>query len=278
MSQGLESMRCMQASRVAKPFQALTQLSERMALLGAFALETWSRLLVLHARDARARADELRWVAENMCALHGVRPVLCGRLPQGPCVLVANHLTYFDPLVLGSLVPLTAIAKREVLDWPVIGPLSQQLGTLYVTREDAHTGARCLREARRALERGVSVLVFPEGTTTRGEQVLPFKRGMFGVAAQVDLPVVPVCLKYERADAAWVGDDAFLPHYVKGMRHRCTRVEVSFLDAMRVHSVREARDVAERARIQIARALRTSRAFAAEGRTRSTAEPSLASA
>lgn len=241
------------------PLQSFADTGQRMAYLAAFALETWSRLLVPGAHAARAQAEQARWVAENMCALHGLRPALRGdlQLPEGPCVVVANHITYFDPLVLGSLLPLSAIAKREVLDWPLIGALSRKLGTLYVTREDAHSGARCLREARRMLARGVSVLVFPEGTTTRGREVLPFKRGMFGVSAQVGVPVVPVCLQYERAEAAWIGEDAFLPHYMKSMRYRCTRVEVEVLPAFRVQSVSDAAEAAEAARSAVSAALRS---------------------
>jgi 1-acyl-sn-glycerol-3-phosphate acyltransferase len=234
---------------------AFTRTGQRAARVSTFLLETWSRLAAKQGSSARDRATELSWVAENACALHGLRPQVVGTPPSGPCVLVANHITYFDPVVIASLLPLTAVAKREVLHWPVVGELARKLGTLAVTREDTHSGARCLREVLRSLEQGVSVLVFPEGTTTQGGRVLPFKRGAFGAAAVAGVPVVPVSIQYDRPNVAWVGEDSFLPHYVKSMTHACTRVKVRFFDPMEVASTAEASEVADRARRLIASAI-----------------------
>jgi 1-acyl-sn-glycerol-3-phosphate acyltransferase len=234
---------------------AVARTGNRAARVTTFLFETWSRLAANSVTSPRERAKELSWVAENSCALHGVRPVVRGQVPTQPCVLVANHITYFDPVVLASLVPLTAVAKREVSTWPVIGELSRKLGTLYVTREDAHSGARCLREALRSLDAGVSVLVFPEGTTTPGDGVLPFKRGIFGAAARANVPIVPVCIQYDRSDAAWVGDDPFLTHYMKSIATPCTRVSVRFMEPLTVPTVADAAPVAEAARRAIARGL-----------------------
>ncbi len=243
------------ASTARSELSAVARTGNRAARVTAFFVETWSRMVARGPVTPRECARELSWVAENTCALHGVRPSVRGRIPSEPCVLVANHISYFDPVVLASMLPLSAVAKREVSSWPLIGELSRKLGTLYVTRDDAHSGARCLREALRALEAGVSVLVFPEGTTTVGDSVLPFKRGIFGVAARAQVPVVPVCIQYDRADAAWVGDDAFLPHYMRAMTHACTRVNVRFMDALSATSGRDAQHVAEDARRAIARGL-----------------------
>ena len=245
-----------QIKRSASFGSAVARTGHRAARVAAFLLETYSRLAVQAIASSRARAIEFSWVAENACALHGVRPTVHGQIPSEPCVLVANHISYFDPVVLASLLPLTAVAKREVCGWPLVGELSRKLGTLYVTRECAHSGARCLRQARRALEGGVSVLVFPEGTTPQGECVLPFKRGIFGIAARAGVPVVPVCIRYDRPSAAWVGDDPFLPHYMKAITHACTRVDVCFMDPVFVPTVSDAGEVAESARRAIASRLR----------------------
>lgn len=221
--------------------------SSRAARVATFALETWSRLLVDGALACRhERARELSWVAENLCALHGVRSIVHGAPPREPCVLVANHISYFDPLVIACHAQLTAIAKREVQSWPVVGELCKKLGVLYVDRDDAQCGARVLREAMTALEKGISVLVFPEGTTTRGDRVLPCKRGIFGAALHGGWPIVPVALRYERSDAPWVGDDLFLPHYLRTMTHACTRVSVEFLSPLAQRN-RTAEQLAEQA-------------------------------
>jgi 1-acyl-sn-glycerol-3-phosphate acyltransferase len=101
------------------------------------------------------------------------------------------------------------------------------------------------------------VLVFPEGTTTRGDEVLPFKRGIFGIALRAGVPVVPVALRYDRPDVAWVGDDAFLPHYVRAMAEPCTRVTVEYLSPLTTDRGFRAEGMAEAARRAIARALTT---------------------
>ncbi len=236
----------------------LVRTSSRVARVGAFALERWSRLK-FEAGEAslRERALELSWLAENLCALHGLRAQLRGTPPRAPCVLVANHLSYFDPVVLAAQTPLTAVAKLDVAGWPLIGDSCRRLGVTFVDRDDALSGAYALRRALRALEQGVSVLVFPEGTTTRGEEVLPFKRGIFGAARLAGVPMVPVALRYDRPGVAWVGDDAFLPHYVRAMAEPCTRVTVEYLSPLTSERGQSAEGMAEAARRAIARALTT---------------------
>jgi 1-acyl-sn-glycerol-3-phosphate acyltransferase len=234
----------------------VSRTSTRAARVGSFALETLSRLIVdTSPRSYEARAKELAWVAENMCALHGVRAVVRGQVPSKAAVLVANHVSYFDPLVIASLVPVVPVAKREVADWPVVGNTCRKLGVQFVVRESALSGARVLRAALRALENDVSVLVFPEGTTTYGHDVLPFRRGIFGIAARASVPVIPVALRYEREDVAWVGDATFLPHYVRTMAQPCTRVSADFLPAIYAAPGLLPEQIAQAARLSIARAL-----------------------
>jgi 1-acyl-sn-glycerol-3-phosphate acyltransferase len=236
----------------------LVRTGSRAARLGAFALERWSRLRFEATHTSpRERALELSWLAENLCALHGLRAQLRGTLPRGPCVLVANHLSYFDPVVLAAHTPLTAIAKTDVAAWPLVGDALRRLGTTFVDREDAMSGALALRRALRSLQSGVSVLVFPEGTTTRGDQVLPFRRGIFGAARRAGVPVIPVALRYDRPEVAWVGDDSFLPHYVRAMAQPCTRVTVEYLSPLTTERGQRAEGMAEAARRAIARALTT---------------------
>jgi 1-acyl-sn-glycerol-3-phosphate acyltransferase len=242
----------------------------RAAKIGAFTLETWSRLSLAADCTPAETARELSWVAENLCALHGVRIALRGELAREPSVIVANHISYFDPLVISSLMPCAAIAKREVAGWPVIGELLKRMGVMWIARGDAASGARVLFEAQRALEQGVSVLVFPEGTTTDGQGVLPMKRGSFGLAKLAGVPVVPVALSYERREAAWTGDDAFLPHYLRSMGEACTRVSVRVLDPVSMTgrqpepAAAQVREAIERALSQpFVRSLATRRATAA---------------
>lgn len=159
----------------------------------------------------RARARTLSELAARVLGELGVIIESSGPIPTGPCVLVSNHLSWFDPLVVASRVPVTAIAKSEVSKWPFVGERARALGIVFVDRSKHHGGVKSLLEARRALGQGVSVLNFPEGTTTRGDSILPFRRGVFGLARLLEVPVVPVRLDVDPA-LTWVGDDPFLPH------------------------------------------------------------------
>lgn len=160
----------------------------------------------------RARARTFSELAARVLGELGLTIESSGPIPSGPCVLVSNHLSWFDPLVVASLVPVTAIAKSEVARWPFVGERARALGIIFVDRSSGHSGARGLLEARRALGEGLCVLNFPEGTTTRGDSVLPFRRGVFGLARLLEVPVVPVRLDVDPA-LTWVGDDPLLPHF-----------------------------------------------------------------
>jgi lyso-ornithine lipid O-acyltransferase len=203
-------------------------------------------------RGPRATAVRVKWLCENVSALHGLEVRATGAVPKGPCALVANHLSYLDPLAIASLVPLTAVAKEEVGDWPVIGRALRELGLLFVDRACAMSGARTLRAAGRCFAAGLPVLVFPEGTTTAGRSVLPFRRGIFGMAAKMSVPVVPVSLRYDVPAVAWTGDDAFFPHYLRTASRETTRVDLHFAAPIETSPRDRAEDLAALARRTIA--------------------------
>jgi 1-acyl-sn-glycerol-3-phosphate acyltransferase len=182
---------------------------ERLARLAMSSVSV--ALEPLSGASPRARATALSRIAGRVLAESGLSIESSGALPSGPCVLVSNHLSWFDPLVVASRVPVTAIAKSEVGSWPFVGARARALGVIFVDRSSAHSGAVSLFKARRALEHGLCVLNFPEGTTTRGDRVLPFRRAIFGLARLMRVPVVPVCLEVDPA-LTWVGDDPLLPH------------------------------------------------------------------
>ncbi len=165
--------------------------------------------------QARGRALVLRDVCRRLLDLHGVTADMDGPLPAGPAVLASNHVSWLDPLVVGASVPCVPVSKIEICSWPIVGGLVKELGVLFVSRGDPQSGARVIRGAERALAAGLPVLNFPEGTTTTGRHVLPFRRGLFGLARRTGVPVIPVALSYEPMHLAWVGDATFIPHYLR---------------------------------------------------------------
>jgi 1-acyl-sn-glycerol-3-phosphate acyltransferase len=162
-----------------------------------------------------ARVQAFSRLCRAVCLRHGIHAEVRGVLPRGPAVLVANHLSWIDPLVLAALLPAAPVAKAEVAGWPLVGAVGRGHGIIFVARDRPASRVTALRRVLRTLQEGASVLSFPEGTTTRGDRVLPFCRGVFGAAAVAGVPVVPIALRYRSADACWTDAATFLPHYLR---------------------------------------------------------------
>lgn len=241
------------------PDSPVLRSARRLSKAGYFVFETLVHAATEAYEDAspRERAEHCAWVMENLCALHGIQVVQHGTLPRGPAIYVANHVSYVEPLAILSKVPGTAIAKRELGGWPVVGDAMRSLGMLLVDRGRAESGAAVLREAWRRLDDGVSLVVFPEGTTTDGSSVLPFRRGVFGLARLANVPIVPVAVRYDRSDIAWIGEDRFVPHYLKTTARQRTRVFLRFEEPIEPSRTDlDASGLAELARRRIAARLR----------------------
>ncbi len=204
----------------------------------------------------QARAERLRRLAETVCQAHRFEPNIIGKLPRGPAVLVSNHLSYIDVPLLLALTPCVPISKREIARWPIVGAIARSFEVLFVDRDDPWSGAVALRKALRALDGGVSVLGFPEGTTTDGRMLLKFRRGLFGAARLAGVPVVPIAISYADPSLHWIGEQWFLPHYLKTLARGHTRAEVTIGSAIDPYHAATADDLAQQTRSAIARMLR----------------------
>ena len=178
----------------------------------AFERATATMLGATRLPRSHRSGDDLGSLAQKILSLHRVALEIRGPRPGGPAVIVANHLGYLDPLLVRSVLPVVSIAKAELSRWPYLGRFLSGPEVIFVDRQDPHSGALALRRASRALEAGRSVLNFPEGTTTAGDRILAFRRGIFGVARRLGVPVVPLSIELPR-EVSWVGEQAFLPHY-----------------------------------------------------------------
>lgn len=128
-------------------------------------------------------------------------------------MIVSNHISWLDVVVLGTQAPVTFVAKREVANWPLLGFLAKRSGTLFIVRGNLRATYRLVRAIAERLAAGEQVVVFPEGTTTAGKSVLPFSKAVFQAASETGVPVQPVALRYlgeARRYAPFIGDDAFL--------------------------------------------------------------------
>jgi 1-acyl-sn-glycerol-3-phosphate acyltransferase len=177
---------------------------------------TWTALCFLQNLSRRLiRALGLVVVREG-------QPSPAGRL------FVANHRSYVDIPVLLSHVPAVFLAKSEIGDWPLFGRLARRATTVFVSREDAASRRRALVELAARLDAGLTLAVFPEGTTSHGPGLQSFRAGAFRLAAERGLPVVPVAIAYRDRGDAWVGDDTFVRHFVERFSQPRMEVAIAF--------------------------------------------------
>ena len=208
-------------------------------------------------RDPREAAHRLAGALGGIARAHRLSVTVRGAIPRGTALVVANHLSYLDPLAILPVCPALPVAKGEVDAWPIIGAIGRALGVVYVARDDAMARARVLRRIHALLAAGVPVLNFPEGTTSHGDRVLPFLRGSFGIAQRLGVPVVPVAIRYRDPALAWCDDASFLPHYLDMAARPQVEVELVFGAAMPVRAGEAPEDLAARARHAILRNLRS---------------------
>jgi 1-acyl-sn-glycerol-3-phosphate acyltransferase len=115
-------------------------------------------------------------------------------------LLISNHVSYLDILVLSSLTPAVFVAKREVKSWPVMGLLAQMGGMVFIDRQRRMHVGEVNDKIQNALNDGVLVVVFPEGTSSDGKTILPFKSSLLEPASQQKHPLTIGCIEYTPAD------------------------------------------------------------------------------
>jgi len=176
--------------------------------------------------------------------LIGIELTVHGKRAQpGPVLFVSNHTSYLDIAVLGSLIPGSFVAKREVAGWPLFGLLAKLQRTVFVDRAARRQVKAQRGEMEGRLLRGDNLILFPEGTSDDGLRILPFKSALLAAAATpVDgrlALVQPVSIAYTRLDGvpmgralrpffAWYGDMALFPHLWRVLGLGVAGVEVAF--------------------------------------------------
>lgn len=161
------------------------------------------------------------WYCRSIQRASGIRVTVEGELPDHACVLVANHRSYIDSIMVPSPHPLAFVAKAEVKVWPLIGWGGSAMRTIWVKRSDADSRRETRREVQRRIESGMSIIIFPEGTTYRGPELLEYRMGMFKMCADGGFPIFPIAMEYRHPEVAWVSKDLFIPHAFKifGRKH-----------------------------------------------------------
>ena len=147
-----------------------------------------------------------------------------GQLERGGYVVIANHVSYVDGIVLGSIFPIVFVSKREVKKWPIVGQWNVLCGTIFINRQRKNEVGALVREMTRKLRQEANILLFPEGTSTNGEKMLPFQTVPLAAPLRSRSIIVPVTLAYTTIDEQpvtaanrdfvyWYGDMDFVTHF-----------------------------------------------------------------
>lgn len=167
----------------------------------------------------RAMAIRKRW-ARNILKGVGVKLEVKGQLPQGAALLISNHRSYLDPVFVLCDIPAYPVAKAELANWPLLGKGAALAGILYLKRESARSRAGTLQQIQQILDNGFPVLIYPEGTTSALQGTLPFKKGVFLMAAKSGVPVAPIALCFDSAEDFWVGKEKFARHAARRFQQK----------------------------------------------------------
>ncbi len=197
--------------------------------------------------------------ARGLAWMLGMRRRVIGIPPRAPFFLVSNHLSYVDIILLYTCIDGVFIAKQEMRHWPILGPLANLFGTLWVNRGVRRDAVRVLDLIDEAVARGDGVVLFAEGGTSSGDALLPMRPALFDWAAREQYPVHYASLTYRTPSdmppahlvLCWWGEMAFGPHLMNLCRLRRFEATVEFGAAPVTGPTRG--ELAERVQGEIAR-------------------------
>lgn len=135
---------------------------------------------------------------KNCIRRAGIKVNVVGKenLPQGNCLFIPNHQGFFDmPLMLGFIEkPMGFIAKKEFLKFPIVNYWMKKMHCIFLDRENVRESVKSMNDAAENLKNGCSMVIFPEGTRSKGNTIGEFKKGSLKLGTKVDIPIVPITI------------------------------------------------------------------------------------
>jgi 1-acyl-sn-glycerol-3-phosphate acyltransferase len=218
------------------------------------------RVVFPRATPVRRRAL-VGWWSASLLRIVGVATRVVGEPPgesEIGAMVAANHVSWLDIFAVSSVRPTRFIAKSEIRDWPLAGWVVERAGTIFIHRARRRDTARINELVHAALAQGDRVGLFPEGTTTEGDQLLKFHSSLFEPAVANRAHVHPCALRYEYADGtlcravAYVGELSFMQSLGLVIRQRGVVARIAFAPVIETADLGTRRDVAAAARSAVA--------------------------
>lgn len=164
----------------------------------------------------------MRIWAKMLIKVLGIKIIVKGQAPKPPFYLISNHLSYIDVILFLSQVSCIFVARADLKDWPIWGLLAKSVNTLFINRNNKKDTLRINKLIERAMQESDGIVIFPEGTSSEGSKVLPFKSPLFEYAAQKKFPVSYATINYRTGSAdppahlsvCWWGGMKFVGHFL----------------------------------------------------------------
>jgi len=172
---------------------------------------------------------------KGVAKILNLRVTISGEMPRVPGgVVVSNHVSYLDIVTHGSILPVRYSPKADIAKWPVLGWYIGLSRPIWTDRESKQASIKTSKEFAQTVQKGMYLIVYPEGTSTDGKSgILPFKSTSFEAAIDADAPVIPVLIRYtagrNEPEIPWYGDMTFLPHAWKLLGSPSLEARVRFL-------------------------------------------------
>jgi 1-acyl-sn-glycerol-3-phosphate acyltransferase len=194
---------------------------------------------------------------QYLCKILGLRIHVSGQPVSAPSLLAANHISWHDIIVLQSLVATGFVGKSEIRGWPLIGWLAHQGNTLFIQRGKRESFEQIHTAMMERLSANQSITLFPEGTTTTGESVKPFRSRLLEPAIKLGLAVQPVAIWYRGQnmsckELAFVGNESFMSHIVRTLGEKTIDVFVHFRGAIATKKDDDWRELGRQAQLLVA--------------------------
>lgn len=192
------------------------------------------------------RAQWLHGAASRVRKALGIRCIVRGQPPsQG--LVVSNHLSYLDIVIISSVMPCFFVSKSEIKRWPYFGEAARTGGTMFIDRKSRASTAEVAGQIGERLKLPIPVLLFPEGTSSDGSEVLRFHSSLFEPAVAAGASITAAAVRYaleagQERDLCWFDDTAFLPHLWKTLGSAGFSAEVTFAEPRQYPDRRTAAD------------------------------------
>jgi 1-acyl-sn-glycerol-3-phosphate acyltransferase len=157
--------------------------------------------------------------------------------PSPPFFAVSNHLSYLDILCYAARLDCVFIARSDLASWPFFGALAKSVDTIFIDRARRQDIPRAIAEIERKLNEGCGIVLFPEGTSTKGQEVLPFRAGLLEPASRLNLSVYPAAISYRTPSRerpaflsiCWWGEMTFVGHFLEMLEISSCEASIAFL-------------------------------------------------